>query len=107
MNKHKVKEYGTEMCPWCHRAKDFFEENDIKFEYIDVPRPMTIKKIKEKKKHNQMMIDLISSITYVEFDYVKDYTTTKKMYDKLAQIFGGEKKVLRARAESLRGSLTV
>ncbi len=36
MNKHKVKEYGTEMCPWCHRAKDFFEENDIKFEYIDV-----------------------------------------------------------------------
>ena len=32
----KVVVYGTEMCPWCHKAKDFMEENEIKFEYIDV-----------------------------------------------------------------------
>ena len=36
MSEHKVKEYGTEMCPWCHRAKDFFKENNVEFEYVDV-----------------------------------------------------------------------
>ena len=32
----KVIVYGTEHCPWCHKAKDFFEENEVKFEYVDV-----------------------------------------------------------------------
>jgi len=36
MGKHKVIEYGTEFCPWCHRAREFFKENGIEFEYIDV-----------------------------------------------------------------------
>jgi glutaredoxin-like YruB-family protein len=36
MAEHKVIEYGTEMCPWCKRAKEFFEENEIKYKYIDV-----------------------------------------------------------------------
>ncbi len=36
MPKHKVIEYGTETCPWCHRAREFFEENEIKYKYIDV-----------------------------------------------------------------------
>jgi len=36
MSEHKVKEYGTEHCPWCHKAKEFFEENEVKFKYIDV-----------------------------------------------------------------------
>ena len=32
----KIIVYGTEFCPDCKRAKDFLEENEIKFEYIDV-----------------------------------------------------------------------
>ncbi|MBD3155968.1 MAG: NrdH-redoxin, partial [Candidatus Aenigmarchaeota archaeon] len=36
MASHKVIEYGTETCPWCKIAKDFFDENEVKYEYIDV-----------------------------------------------------------------------
>jgi len=32
----KVKVYSTPFCHFCHMAKDFFKENDIEFEDIDV-----------------------------------------------------------------------
>ncbi len=32
----KVKIYSTPACPWCVRAKEWFEENDIPFEEVDV-----------------------------------------------------------------------
>jgi glutaredoxin-like YruB-family protein len=32
----KVKVYSTPACPYCHMAKDFFKENKIEFEDIDV-----------------------------------------------------------------------
>ncbi|MBW2974580.1 glutathione S-transferase N-terminal domain-containing protein [Candidatus Woesearchaeota archaeon] len=32
----KVIVYGTERCPWCHKAKDFLKENNIEFEDKDV-----------------------------------------------------------------------
>jgi len=32
----KVIVYGTEFCPWCHKAREFLEENEVKFQYIDV-----------------------------------------------------------------------
>lgn len=28
----KVTVYSTEMCPWCHKAKDFLKQNKIEFE---------------------------------------------------------------------------
>ncbi|NCO97417.1 MAG: NrdH-redoxin [Candidatus Aenigmarchaeota archaeon CG_4_10_14_0_8_um_filter_37_24] len=34
--KHKVKEYGTQTCPWCVRVKEFFDENNVEYEYVDV-----------------------------------------------------------------------
>lgn len=46
----------------------------LETEYIEVPRPMTIEKIKEKHEHNQMMIDMTSFLSYVEFDDVKECT---------------------------------
>ena len=36
MLKHKVKVYSTSTCPWCHKAKDFLKEKNVKFEDIDV-----------------------------------------------------------------------
>lgn len=35
-SKPKVIVYSTQMCPWCHKAKDFLKEHDIEFEDIDV-----------------------------------------------------------------------
>ncbi len=32
----KIKLYSTPSCIYCHMAKQFFEENNINFEYIDV-----------------------------------------------------------------------
>ena len=33
-----VKVYSTQSCPYCHKAKDFLKENNIKFEDIDVSK---------------------------------------------------------------------
>jgi len=32
----KVKIYSTPSCPWCHKAKEFFKENKIEFEDVNV-----------------------------------------------------------------------
>jgi glutaredoxin-like YruB-family protein len=32
----KVKVYSTPTCPWCHKAKEYFEEKGVEFEDIDV-----------------------------------------------------------------------
>lgn len=31
-----VKIYTTPTCPWCHKTKEFFKENHVKYEEIDV-----------------------------------------------------------------------
>lgn len=36
MAEHKVKIFSTPACPWCVRAKQYLEEHNIEFEYIDV-----------------------------------------------------------------------
>lgn len=36
VKNHKIKIYSTEMCMWCVKAKEFFRENKIKFEEVDV-----------------------------------------------------------------------
>ena len=51
-----------------------------------------------------MMIDLASSLSYVEFDDGKEYTTVNKIWEKLAQIHVGDKNKLMDKAESLRGN---
>ena len=32
----KVKVYSTPTCPWCHKTKEFLQENKIGFEDINV-----------------------------------------------------------------------
>lgn len=32
----KITLYGTPTCPWCVKAKELMEQNDIGFEYVDV-----------------------------------------------------------------------
>lgn len=34
--KHKIKIYSTQGCIWCVRAKEFFKQNKIEFEEVDV-----------------------------------------------------------------------
>lgn len=32
----KVKIYSTPTCVWCHKTKEFFKENNIEFEDVNV-----------------------------------------------------------------------
>ena len=50
-----------------------------------------------------MMIDIASTLSYEEFDEVKDCKTSFEMCNKLKDIYGGDENVRRAKAESLRG----
>ncbi len=34
--KHKVRIYTTPICPWCVKAKEFFKENSVQYEEVNV-----------------------------------------------------------------------
>ena len=38
MKKHNVKVYSTKTCPYCVMARDYFKENGVEFEDVDVGR---------------------------------------------------------------------
>ena len=59
---------------------------------------LIVEQITEKKNHNIMMIDIASTLTYVEFDEVKDYDTTHEIWIKLKDIYGRHDNVRRAKA---------
>ena len=50
-----------------------------------------------------MMIDIVSALSYEEFDEIKDCKTANAMWKKLKEIYGGDDNVRRAKVESLRG----
>ncbi len=35
-NRHKILLYAISTCGWCRKAKNFFKDNDIEYEYVDV-----------------------------------------------------------------------
>ena len=47
--------------------------------------------MKRVKDHNTMMIDIASSITYSEFDEVKECLTAFEMWKKLHKVYGDDK----------------
>lgn len=47
MKNHKVIIYSTPHCPYCVYAKDYFKENNVSFEDIDVS--------KDKEKAQEMV----------------------------------------------------
>jgi hypothetical protein len=71
--------------------------------YKNPTRTVTVEEITEKKNHNFTMIDISSSLKYVEFDEVKSYTTNHEMWTKLKDIYRGDDNVRRAKEKSLRG----
>ena len=58
---------------------------------------LSFRDIAEKKNHNIMMIDIASSLSYAEFDEVKDCKKTHEMWTKLKDIYGGDHNVRRAK----------
>lgn len=54
----KIKIYTTPTCPYCNMVKDYFKENNIEFEEIDVSKkPEAAKEVLEKS--GQMSVPVI------------------------------------------------
>lgn len=49
------------------------------------------------------MFEIASSLSYAEFDDIKDYKNAKEMWDKLRDIYRGYDNVLRTKSERLQG----
>lgn len=81
-------------------SKKYYVEHD----YVAPAAPMTIEEMKLKQEHNQAMLEIASALSYPEFEDIKECTTTKKIWDTLTTIYGGDTNVLRAKSESLRGN---
>ena len=71
--------------------------------YVEPTRRLSINDIAEKKTHKNMMIDIAFSLSYEEFDEIKDYKSANAMWKKLKEIYEGDENVRRAKVESLRG----
>ena len=71
--------------------------------FVEVTEPRTTQQLREKREHNQEMLEIAFALSYSEFDDIKEWTTTNDMWDTLKSIYGGDKNVLRVKLESLRG----
>lgn len=75
----------------------------VKHDYVIPTPPLTTKEMKEKQEHNHAMLEIASALNYHEFEYIKDCTTAKKIWDTLATIYARDVNVLGEKAESLKG----
>ncbi|TGC09755.1 glutaredoxin family protein [Methanolobus halotolerans] len=60
----KVVMYTLSTCPWCMRAKKYFREHDIPFEYIDYDKA-------DEKTRRSIMEDCKSHGEEMSFPFVK------------------------------------
>ena len=72
-------------------------------EYKNPTETLSVEYIAKKKNHNIMMIDIASTLSYPEFNEIKDYKTAFDIWNKLKEIYGGDECVRRAKVEKLRG----
>ena len=75
----------------------------ITTKHVDPVGSSTTKDMRQKKEHNQEMLEIVSTLSYAEFDDIKGLDNTKKMWDALATIYGGDTNVLRAKDKNIRG----
>ena len=55
-----VKVYSTPSCPWCHKVKEFLEENNIKFSDVNVASDVDSAK-EMVEKSGQMGVPVIDA----------------------------------------------
>ena len=48
-------------------------------------------------------MEIVSTLSYTEFDDINGCGSAKKMWDALHIIYGGDKNILRSKSKSLRG----
>ena len=58
-------------------------QSSILVEHVDLVGVPTAEDMKKKKEHNQEMLEIASALSYAEFDDIKGYKTTYKMWEGL------------------------
>jgi len=67
----KVELYTTNVCPWCHKAKEFFDENKIKYKEKNVEKhPELAAELLEKS--GQMGVPVITIDDKIIIGFNKD-----------------------------------
>ena len=80
-----------------------YTQTSIGTEHVDPTRPITVDDLNKKREHNQAMLEIASALNYAEYDDIKGYDITFKIWKTLLDIYGGDQNVQRAKRESLRG----
>lgn len=66
-----VKIYSSPECIWCKRAKEFFKENNIEYEDIDVTDPEKAKEMVEKSGQTGTPVIFVDEEMILGFDEEK------------------------------------
>ena len=69
-------------------------------EYEEPTSTLSANDIAKRKTHNNMMIDIASTLSYEEFDEIKDQKSTNAMWKKLKEIYGGDDNVRREKLKA-------
>ena len=80
-----------------------YAQTSITVDHIDPAGPLIGDDMNKKKEHNQAMLEIASTLSYVEYDDIKECNTAYKMWETLSNIYGGDDNIKRAKRESLRG----
>ena len=59
-NEHKVVVYALSTCVWCKMTKQFLQDNEIEYEYVDVD----LCEEKEKEQVRKHIVDKGGSLSY-------------------------------------------
>ena len=70
-----------------------YAKNSIIVEHTDLVGPLSANDLRKKKEHNQVMLEIASTLSYVEYDDIKGCNTTHKMWTTLSTIYGGDDNV--------------
>ena len=87
MNQEKLLAWKTLMKLHISSISDA-SINFLRNEYVEVKTtPLIAKELRHKLDHNQAMLEISSTLSYVKFDDLKDRDTRKKMWERLKTIY--------------------
>ena len=74
-----------------------YAQTSILVDHVTLAGSLTVEDLSKQKEHNQAMLEIVSALSYAEYDDIKECDTTHKMWETLATIYGGDDNVKRAK----------
>ncbi|MEG0773932.1 glutaredoxin family protein [Clostridium sp.] len=65
---NKVEIYTSDTCVYCHRAKEFFEENNISYIEHNISRDAEVRKSLMLKGYRSVPLIVINNVEVLGFD---------------------------------------